>query len=136
MTEFDFVVEDVIDPDEIRRSHTQDQRHRRNSDWLQAHGANVLPQARGRFVAVAGQEAFIAETPTEAWAWVDSFHPEDTGAIVRYIRASIGPRLYAHRRCVASRRRWDDTARRGLSSELDEIWNCVGKQTTQRWGEP
>ncbi len=98
MTKSDFVVEDVVDPDEIRRSHTQDDRHRRNSDWLQAHWAEVLPQGRGKFVAVAGQEAFIAETAREAWAWVDASHPEDTGAIVRYVRAAVGPRFYADRR--------------------------------------
>ena len=98
MTESGFVVEDIIDPDEIRRSHTQGERHRRNSDWLQAHWTGILPQARGQVVAVAGQEAFIAQTPAEAWAWVDDTHPEDTGAIVRYVRASVGPRLYAYRR--------------------------------------
>ena len=98
MTESDFVVEEVVDLDEISRSRTQQSRHRRNSDWLQAHWADVLPQARGKFVAVADEEAFIADTPGEAWAWVDAVHPEDTGAIVRYVRASVGPRLYAHRR--------------------------------------
>lgn len=97
MTKSNFVIEDVSDPDDIRRSHTQDQRHRRNSDWLQTHWADVLPQARGKFVAVAGEEMFIAETPGEAWAWVDAAHPEDSGAIVRYVPTSTGPRLYADR---------------------------------------
>lgn len=95
MTDRDFVIEEVSDPDEIRRSRAQDKRHRRNSTWLQAHWGDVLPQARGRFVAVAGQEAFIAETPVEAWAWVEATHPEDNGAIVRYVRTQRGPRLYA-----------------------------------------
>ncbi len=96
MTEASLVIEDVTDPDEIRRIQAQDKRHRRNSDWLQAHWADVLPQARGKFVAVAGQEAFIAETPAEAWAWVDNSHPEDTGAIVQYVRTAVGPRFYAN----------------------------------------
>jgi len=98
MTESGFVVEDVIDPDETRRFHIQDDLHRRNSDWLQAHGSDIVPRARGKFVAVASQEVFIAETPAEAWAWVDDIHPEDMGAIVRYVRVSVGPRLYADRR--------------------------------------
>lgn len=68
---------------------------RRNSDWLQAHWVDVLPQARGKFLAVAGQEPFIADTPAEAWAWVDATHPEDDGAIVQYIRTETGPRIYA-----------------------------------------
>jgi hypothetical protein len=98
MTDRDFVIEEVTDPDEIQRSQDQDARHRRNSAWLQTHWGDVLPQARGKFVAVAGQEAFIAETPAEAWAWVDATHPEDNGAIVRYVRPQRGPRLYADRR--------------------------------------
>jgi hypothetical protein len=97
MTESSFVVEDVTDPEEIKRFHIQDALHRRNSDWLQAHWSDIVPQARGKFVAVASQEAFIAETPAEAWAWVDNTHPEDTGAIVRYVQVSVGPRLYADR---------------------------------------
>ena len=97
MAEPDLIVEDVTDPDDLKRFHIQDGLHRRNSDWLQAHWADIAPQARGKFVAVANQEAFIAETPTEAWAWVDGAHPEDTGAIVRYVRASLGPRIYVDR---------------------------------------
>jgi hypothetical protein len=98
MTDPDFIIEEVSDPDEIMRSRAQDERHCRNSAWLQAHWRDILPQARGKFVAVAGQEAFIADTPTEAWAWVVATHPEDIGAIVRYIRTEVGPRLYADRR--------------------------------------
>ena len=97
MMDQDFVIEEVSDPDEIRLSQDQDARHRRNSAWLQAHWGDVVPQARGKFVAVARQEAFIAEIPAEAWAWVETAHPEDTGAIVRYIRTQRGPRLYADR---------------------------------------
>jgi hypothetical protein len=98
MANRDFVIEEVSDPAEIQRSQAQDALHRRNSAWLQSHWGDVLPQARGKFVAVAGQEAFIAETPAQAWAWVEATHPEDNGAIVRYIRTQRGPRLYADRR--------------------------------------
>ena len=93
-----FTIEEVTDPDEIARARAQDERHRRNSDWLQAHWPDVLPQARGKFLAVAGQEPFIADTPEKAWAWVDATHPEDNGAIVRYVRTDTGPRIYAGHR--------------------------------------
>ena len=93
MTEPKFIIEEVTDPGEIARARAQDERHRRNSEWLQAHWADVLPQARGKFLAVAGQEPFIANTPEEAWAWVAATHPEDNGAIVRYIRTEKGPRI-------------------------------------------
>jgi len=98
MSEPAFIIEEVSEPDEIARALAQDERHRRNSEWLQAHWAEVLPQARGKFLAVAGQEPFIADTPAEAWAWVEAAHPEDNGAIVRYIRTETGPRIYADRR--------------------------------------
>ena len=62
-----FVIEEVTDPVEIARHRAQHERTRRNSDWLQSHWADLLPQARGKFVAVAGQEAFIADTAEEAW---------------------------------------------------------------------
>jgi hypothetical protein len=48
-------------------------------------------------LAVAGQEPFIADTPEEAWAWADTTHPEDDGAIVQYICTEMGPRIYADR---------------------------------------
>jgi hypothetical protein len=91
-----FIIEEVTEPQEIARAKAQDERHRRNSDWLQAHWSDVLPQARGKFLAVAGQEPFIADTPEEAWAWVDATHPEDNGAIVQYVRTDTGPRIYAN----------------------------------------
>ena len=95
MSESTFIIEEVSDPTEIARARAQDKRHRRNSEWLQAHWADVLPQARGKFLAVAGQEPSIADTPEKAWAWVDATHPEDDGVIVHYVRPETGPRLYA-----------------------------------------
>lgn len=41
-----FIIEEVTDPKEIARAKAQDERHRRNTEWLQAHWADVLPQAR------------------------------------------------------------------------------------------
>src|SRR5262249_38111077 len=66
-TESQLTLEEVNDPAVIARCRTQDERVKRNSDWLQAHWAELLPQARGKFVAVAGQEAFIADTADTAW---------------------------------------------------------------------
>ena len=96
MADDNFVFEEVTDPDEIQRSRAQFERHRRNSAWLQAHWGDLLPQARGKFVAVADQEAFIAETPEAAWAWVEATHPQDNGALVQYVLTHRGPRIYAH----------------------------------------
>lgn len=91
------MIEEVTDPEDLARSRAQHERQLRNSHWLQAHWADVLPQARGKSLAVAGEEAFIAETPAEAWAWVDVQHPEDNGALVQYVIPHQGPRIYAYR---------------------------------------
>ena len=92
-----FQIEEINDPVEVARCKAQDERGRRNSDWLQAHWPDLLPQARGKFVAVAGQEAFIADTHEEAWARARKAHPEDDGALSQYVFPGKGPRIYACR---------------------------------------
>jgi hypothetical protein len=92
-----FILEDVTDPAEIARFRAQDERHRRNTEWLEAHWPDLLPQARGKHLAVAGQEAFLADTAEQAWAWTKAAHPEDNGAFVRYVFPTEAPRIYAHR---------------------------------------
>src|SRR5262245_2125011 len=91
-----FVIEVVTDPAESERFRIAHERARQNLAWLQAHWGDLLPQARGKHVAVAGQEAFIADTAQAAWEWARRAHPEDTGAVVRYVRPTLGPRVYDH----------------------------------------
>lgn len=92
-----FAIEEVTDPEHIARSRALHERMKRNSDWLQRHWADVLPHARGRFLAVAGQQSFIADTPREARAMARAAHPDDDGVLVQYVRPERGPRIYAHR---------------------------------------
>jgi hypothetical protein len=92
-----FIIEEVTDPEEIARARAQDEHARRNDEWLQAHWPEIVPKARGRFLAVAGQEAFIADTWEEAWAMAKSAHPDDDGAHLQYVIKERGPRIYAHR---------------------------------------
>lgn len=68
---------------------------RRNMDWLQHHWGDVLPAARGRYVAVAGQEAFVADTLMEAAEWARARHPQDPGPVLEFVLASEGSRIYA-----------------------------------------
>ena len=74
------------------------ERARRNSEWLQTHWGQLLPEAFGKFVAVAGEEAFVADTPQQAWAWAAQKHPQDDTATVQYINSRPGPKVYANRR--------------------------------------
>jgi hypothetical protein len=90
-------LEEVHDPATIARSRVQDARSKRNNDWLQANWASILPRARGRFVAVARQEAFIADSADAAWTMAREAHPEDDGAISQYAFPEEGPRIYAYR---------------------------------------
>ena len=71
------ILEEVSDPAVLVGSQAQLGRFRRNSDWLQAHWKQLLPAAHGKHVAVAGQQAFIAETAAEAWSLAAAAHPED-----------------------------------------------------------
>jgi hypothetical protein len=101
MNESPFVLEEIDDPAEVARFKAVHEQGKRNSDWLQAHWADLLPQARGKFLAVAGQEAHIADTLDAAWAWAEATHPDDHGAILQYVPTEGGPRIYGHRGRVA-----------------------------------
>ena len=94
---FKLELEEVTDPDEIARHRGVSEAGRRNSEWLASHWGDLLPDARGRFVAVAGQEAFIADTPEEAIALAQAAHPDDAGLVIQYVIPERGWRIYADR---------------------------------------
>jgi hypothetical protein len=58
----------------------------------------VIAQALGKFIAVAGEEAFIADTAQQAWAWAAEKHPQDDTPIVHHVSPHSGPRVYANSR--------------------------------------
>ncbi len=92
------VLEIGTEPVEDARAREQDDRHRRNLHWIQEHWNDVLPHGFGKYLAVAGQEAFLADTAEAAWALAKTAHPEDNGAFIQYLRPNTGPRIYAYRR--------------------------------------
>lgn len=98
MTEPHFTITEVQDEQEIARFRAQDEQARRNSEWLQAHWQELLPQALGKFLAIAGQQAFLADTPEQAQTLAEAAHPDDRGILVQYVRPERGPRIYANRR--------------------------------------
>ena len=69
----------------------------RNIDWLGTQWPNLLPQVLGKYVAVAEQEAFIAPTSEEAWAWIRTHHPDALGSLVQRVTSNLGPKNYAIR---------------------------------------
>ena len=90
------------DPDFNVRFHTRRAQFRKNMNWLSSHWADVLPRASGRFVAVAGQEAFVADDPLEAERLASAGHPDDGGVFVKYVDPRKGIRLYGNRRRMES----------------------------------
>ena len=68
---------------------------RRNMRWLQEHWGDLLPAARGKYVAVAEQEALIADTMAEAARWAREQHPRDPGPLLEYVPTKEGSRIYA-----------------------------------------
>lgn len=97
MDEPKLIVEEITDPAEIERRHRGREQFQRNSSWLQDHWPDLLPQALGKHIAVAGQEAFIADTAEEAVARARAAHPGDQGRFVQYVRPERGPRIYGNR---------------------------------------
>ena len=93
VTEPPFNLMEVTNSDEVARFHRVEEQGRANSEWLQAHWADVLPAARGKFLAVAGQQAFVADTASEAEALACTAHPDDEGILVQYVIPTKGPRI-------------------------------------------
>jgi hypothetical protein len=90
------VMVEMTDPQEIAKSKAQRDRFRKNSEWLQARVPQVYAQNRGKFICVAGQELFVADTAPEAVATARRAHPENDGFLLRYIPREKIERIYAH----------------------------------------
>jgi len=96
------VMSEVTDPVELAKAHKRWEQVDRNSAWLQAHVPEIYSQHRGKSICVAGEELFVADTPEEVFAKAKAAHPEDEGALCRYIPKEKVPRIYANSRTVAA----------------------------------
>ena len=69
---------------------------RRNRMWFNDHveELEVYKRHRGRYVAAAGGELFVADTPQEIDRLVSEKHPDEL-AHVRYIQGEKLDRIYA-----------------------------------------
>ncbi len=98
--EVPLIVEIVTDPVELAKAHAQDERFKRNLAWFDAHALEIYTKYRGKCLCVAGQELFVADTPTEVLALARAAHPDDNGRFTRIIPKERIDRIYAHRRDV------------------------------------
>jgi hypothetical protein len=92
------VMEQVTDPEELAKGRAWRARADRNAAWLQAHAAEVYPRYRGKFVCIAGEELFVADTADEVLALARTAHPEDDAFFLHYIPREKVARVYAHPR--------------------------------------
>ena len=95
-------IELVTDPLELAESQQQDQQFDRNSDWLEAHAADVYPTCRGKHICIAGETLFVGDTAEETLRLAQAAHPDDQGILLRYIPCKKAPRVYAHQRHLAN----------------------------------
>jgi hypothetical protein len=92
------VVEVVTDPIELARSRAQWARFDRNAAWLQARASEVYSKNRGKYICIAGEELFAADSAKDVLSLARAAHPDDDGLFVRFIPAEKLDRIYAHRR--------------------------------------
>jgi hypothetical protein len=90
-------IEEVTDLQEVARTAKAFEQAERNMNWLQSHWPDLLPGVLGKFLAVAGQEAFLADSSEEAAAMARAAHPDDRGLLLHYISPEQGPRIYGNR---------------------------------------
>ena len=103
MNEPKLTIEDVADPMEIARHREQDEQFKRNLDWIESHWSDIPPAEYGKYLAVGGQQVFLADSPQEARALAEAAHPNDRGIWVYFLRRPGGPRIYGNRWPVAKR---------------------------------
>jgi hypothetical protein len=96
------VMTEVTDPALMAKVRAQHERADRNSAWLQAHVPEIYSKYRGRCICVAGEELFVANTVAEVMALAKAAHPEDDGAILRYILKEKREMIYAASGALAS----------------------------------
>lgn len=90
------VMEEEADPKEVASARSQFAQAELNSAWLQAHAAEIYTRHRGKFIVVAGEELFVADTPEDANALAKARHPADEGSLIRYIYPTRLARVYAN----------------------------------------
>jgi hypothetical protein len=94
--QYPILMDEVTDPAELAAARERRAYFDRNAAWLQSHAAEVYPNNRGKFICIAGEELFVADTPEQVFAIATTAHPDDQGPFVHYIPKEKIPRIYAH----------------------------------------
>jgi hypothetical protein len=89
------IMEEVTDPAELSEAQAQDERFDRNVSWLRNHASEVYSRHRGKFICIAGEELFVADTAEEVLSLAKQAHPQDNGRYLRYIPRAKVARIYS-----------------------------------------
>ena len=94
------IIEELPHDPEFERLFAQAERNR---VWFTEHAREleVFKKYRGRYVAAAGAELFVADTPEEVESLVRDKYPEEVPH-VRYILREKRDRIYAYQRAVTT----------------------------------
>jgi hypothetical protein len=84
------ITEGPADPESIRRMAC----YRRNREWLGGRGASFFEPFRGRYVAAAEGEVFVADDALEAQRLARAKYPEEEPFIIHIPREKL-LRIYA-----------------------------------------
>lgn len=82
------------DPDVCAEIAARFERRQQNERWLVEHAA-VAYSHRGKYICIAGQQFFVADTAEQAIRAAESAHPYDDGRFTLYIPIDKAPRIYA-----------------------------------------
>jgi hypothetical protein len=89
------LMEEITDPETLDRLQAQWEQFERNWAWFRAHAQEIYDAHRGKYVCVAGQELFAADTLEEVLAWAAAAHPGEKGRLTQYIPRQRMERIYA-----------------------------------------
>ena len=93
------IIEELPHDPEFERAFAKAERNR---EWFSQHAKelDVFQKYRGRYVAAAGGELFVADTPEEIDRLVSDKYPDEVPH-VRYILREKCDRIYAYQRRLA-----------------------------------
>ena len=90
------VMEEVTDEKELAEAQLRREFYDRNFAWFQLNSNKIYRKYRGKCIAVAGEELFVADTMPEVWQLAETKYPKDKGIFAHYIFKEKAIRIYGN----------------------------------------
>ena len=89
--------EEVLSPDELARARSLRATFQKNMAWASANAVEINRTCRGKFICVAGEQLFAADSPKQAHALAVAAHPaEDAATYSCFVPTTDRPKIYAN----------------------------------------